>query len=50
MSSKKKNKSEWRMEINWEIKYWFDSSDYYWLLMLLSIQDDPIKFICEILQ
>lgn len=31
------------MKINWEIKYWFDSSDYYWLLMLLSISDTPIE-------
>ena len=38
------------MKINWEIKYWFDSSDYYWLLMLLAIQDEPIKFLLEILK
>lgn len=38
------------MKINWEIKYWFDSSDYYWLLMLLSIQDNPIEFLCSILK
>ena len=37
------------MKINWEIKYWFDSSDYYWLLMLLSIQDNPIEFLCSVL-
>lgn len=34
----------------WEIKYWFDSSDYYWLLMLLSIQDEPIEFLYSILK
>ena len=38
------------MKINWEIKYWFDSSDYYWLLMLLAIQDEPIRFLCEIIK
>ena len=36
--------------IQGEIRYWFDSSDYYWLLMLLSIQDNPIEFLCEILK
>ena len=34
----------------WKIKYWFDSSDYYWLLMLLSIQDSPIDFLCSVLK
>jgi hypothetical protein len=38
------------MKINWEIKYWFDSSDYYWLLMLLAIQDEPIEFLISILK
>ncbi len=31
------------MKINWKIKYWFDSSDYYWLLMLLSISSSPLE-------
>lgn len=38
------------MKINWEIKYWFDSSDYCWLLMLLSIQDTPIDFLTKIIK
>lgn len=38
------------MKINWKIMYWFDSSDYYWLLMLLSIQDNPIEFLCSVLK
>ena len=38
------------MKINWKIMYWFDSSNYYWLLMLLSIQDDPISFLISVLR
>lgn len=38
------------MKINWEIKYWFDSSDYYWLLMLLSISDTPIEDLISYLK
>lgn len=38
------------MKINWEIKYWFDSSDYYWLLMLLSISDNPISDLISYLK
>ena len=38
------------MKINWEIKYWFDSSDYCWLLILLSIQDNPIEFLISVLK
>ena len=38
------------MKINWEIKYWFDSSDYYWLLMLLSISDTPIEDLISYLR
>ena len=36
--------------IQWEIQYWFDSSDLYWLLMVLSIQDNPIEFLVSILK
>lgn len=36
--------------IQWEIQYWFDSSDLYWLLMVLSIQDEPISFLCSVLK
>ena len=38
------------MKINWEIKYWFDSSDYHWLLMLLSISDTPIEDLVSYLR
>lgn len=38
------------MKINWEIKYWFDSSDYYWLLMLLAISDTPIEDLISYLK
>jgi hypothetical protein len=38
------------MKINWEIKYGFDSSDYYWLLMLLSISDTPIDDLISYLR
>jgi hypothetical protein len=38
------------MKINWEIKYGFDSSDYYWLLMLLSISDTPIEDLISYLK
>ena len=36
--------------IQWEIQYWFDSSDLDWLLMALSIQDEPIQFLISILK
>ena len=38
------------MLLEWKIEYGFDSSDYYWVLMLLSIQSEPLQFLISILK